>query len=336
MDVHRRGTVIEEAAEGLLEHQEIVEKQKKKKTPKDHLFAFGKSIYNHELREFVGRDGKAWCLLGFFYFFFYLILSGFFILNLYLFSLTLDDRVPTFYSDESTMAIGGLSPALGFRPQYDPESNLIKVDDTNDKLLRSMDIFLSRYDELKDEVVSFRNSSSRTTSFNYNTIIKDTPCAREKNFGYDDVSPCVILKINRIYGWTPEYYDVPPEEALPIDRQLDEEEKRFANATKFLFISCEGEYEHDKDQLNGEIDYYSEFPSKKIGGIKINHFPYLNQENYLSPLVFAHFGRVPKNVLVKVRCKLWAKNVDNTDNYNLKGMTEFDFYVESKKNKTSQ
>ena len=234
-----------------------------------------------------------------------------------------------FYDKSSTMSHGGLSPALGFRPQYDPESNLIKVDDTNEKLLRSIDVFLHRYEELKDEVVSFKNTSTRKTSFNYNDIIKGTPCAKEKKFGYEESSPCVILKINRVYGWTPEYYDVPPKEALATP--LNDDELRIANEIKFLYISCEGEYPFDKDQLNGEIDYYSEFNSTKIGGIKINHFPYLNQDNYLSPLVFAHFRGVPKNVLVKVRCKLWGKNIDNTDDYNLKGMTEFDFFVESKK-----
>ena len=334
MDTRRRGTIIEEATETLLEHNEIG-KGKKKLTFKQRIGSFGKSIYNHELREFVGRDGKAWCLLGFFYSIFYLLLSCFFLILLYIFYLTVDPIQPTFYDKTSAMSHGGhLFPGLGFRPQPDPESNLIKVDDTNEKLLRSLDVFLDKYEKLKKKTVVMSKVTNRTSSFDYNLIINGTPCAREKHFGFDEASPCVIIKINKIYGWIPEPFDIPPSEAFVGN--LTEKEQKIANETKFLWVSCEGEYAFDKDQLFGEIDYYSEFPSRKIGGVKINHYPYRNQANYLSPLVFAHFRGVTKDTLVKVRCRLWAKNMGEKDEYNLKGMTEFDFYVQPKKvNSTS-
>ena len=50
---------------------------------------------------------------------------------------------------------------------------------------------------------------------------------------------------------------------------------------KIVWLSCEGENPADVENI-GEIDYYP-FP-----GIPDYHFPYKNQPDYLSPVVFAH------------------------------------------------
>lgn len=33
------------------------------------------------------------------------------------------------------------------------------------------------------------------------------PCIEENNFNYHKSAPCVILKLNKIFGWVPEYYN---------------------------------------------------------------------------------------------------------------------------------
>lgn len=39
------------------------------------------------------------------------------------------------------------------------------------------------------------------------------PCNQENNYSYHRSSPCVFLKLNKIYGWVPEYYN--DSQALP-------------------------------------------------------------------------------------------------------------------------
>lgn len=33
------------------------------------------------------------------------------------------------------------------------------------------------------------------------------PCTRENYFNYHKSAPCIFLKLNKIYGWIPEYYN---------------------------------------------------------------------------------------------------------------------------------
>ena len=34
-----------------------------------------------------------------------------------------------------------------------------------------------------------------------------SPCTKENNYSYHKSSPCVFLKLNKIYGWIPEFYN---------------------------------------------------------------------------------------------------------------------------------
>ena len=55
-------------------------------------------IYNKEYREILSRDAHSWFQLFLFYFVFYAALAGFFIGCLFIFYLTIDQRVPTYYN----------------------------------------------------------------------------------------------------------------------------------------------------------------------------------------------------------------------------------------------
>jgi hypothetical protein len=78
-----------------------------------------------------------------------------------------------------------------------------------------------------------------------------------------------------------------------------------------------------------EIEYFSPYPKNDIGGIPFKYFPYRNQPGYLSPLVFVHFKNITQNLLINVICKGYAKNIDNKDRRNQRGMVKFQLYVES-------
>lgn len=146
-------------------------------------------------------------------------------------------------------------------------------------------------------------------------------CTQENNYSYHKNSPCIFLKLNKIYGWIPAFYN--DTESLPakMPKQLTE----VIRATKarnplevcgmwqfqtivifiepislfmdfflfwFLFylqlntvwVSCEGENPADVENI-GPVEYY---PQQGFPGF---YYPYENSEGYLSPLVAIHFTR---------------------------------------------
>lgn len=44
------------------------------------------------------------------------------------------------------------------------------------------------------------------------------PCSQANGYGYPKGKPCIFLKLNKIYGWTPEIYDAPAS-SMPLDLQ---------------------------------------------------------------------------------------------------------------------
>jgi sodium/potassium-transporting ATPase subunit beta len=312
----RRPTIVEETEETLLGAKKEIEIQKKenKKAFKDHLREFRQGFYNSEYREFLGRDSLAWFKLSVFYFIFYLLLSAFFVFLLFVFYETLDLKKPTYFNKKSVMHFREVNPGMGYRPQYDVENELISITPGEKvKNYESLEAFLKKYAEGKN--TSFVGASStKNVTFNYEEIIKDSPCTKEKHYGLYSRNPCVVVKLNRIYGWLPK-----PAESTPVPL-TDANVKG-----KFVYIHCDGEYGTDRDNIK-EVEYYSAYPGKEIGGIPFKYFPYLNQDNYLSPLVFVHFKNVSLNTLINVECKAYAKNIDH-DRFNRRGSTQFQIFI---------
>lgn len=85
-----------------------------------------------------------------------------------------------------------------------------------------------------------------------------------------------------------------------------------------------------------EIEYYSSLSSTKVGGIDFKYYPYTNQPNYISPLVFVHFKSISPNTLINVECKAYAGNIDNVDRLNQRGMTKFSLFVKDPTNKVEE
>lgn len=273
-------------------------------------------LYNSETRELLGRDSKAWFQITFFYFIFYALLALFWIGLLYLFHSTLDPKAPTFYNEESTMASRNeISPGMGFRPHKDPESALIyaNINDA-DENVRLLDLYLNEHQELKE--TPFKGAHEQEVVFNYEDLIDDTPCSRANSYGYNTASPCVLIKMNKIYGWLPRLAPETPYNLTGLDEQ------RF-----FVYVACNGAQSADQDNI-GEMDYYSGYPNSEIGGLEFKYFPYKNQANYLQPLVFVHFKSISPNTLVNIECQAYAKNIDN-ERVKSRGMTKFRLYVDT-------
>merc|ERR1719466_539643 len=122
-------------------------------------------------------------------------------------------------------------------------------------------------------------------------------CSGEEddNFGYSTGQPCILLKLNKIYGLEPTY--ITDHEDMP-----EELKTRIASANnkKQVWVSCIGENAADQEGM-GEIEY---FP--KDGGFDSAYYPYVNQDNYRSPLIAVRFKKPETSQFLHVECRAWA------------------------------
>jgi sodium/potassium-transporting ATPase subunit beta len=123
-------------------------------------------------------------------------------------------------------------------------------------------------------------------------------CSRDKNYGYDKSSPCIFLKLNRIFDWVPEYYndtaDLPEE--MPEALKLHIGSLDVASRNQ-VWITCRGEDGSDKEII-GPIEYY---PTQ---GFPSYYYPYTNLPGYVSPLIAVQFLRPKCEHFVMV--KMWG------------------------------
>lgn len=150
--------------------------------------------------------------------------------------------------------------------------------------------------------------------FNFKDLIgAQDACNRQNDYGYKLGNPCVLIKLNRIYGWNPEPFK---QDAFPKDMP----KVNVSGGTDGIFITCEGENPADKENI-GPLRFA---PSQLI---KSNYFPYTNQPGYLSPFVMVHFMQPARGVLINIECKAWAKNI-NHDRQDREGSVHFELLID--------
>lgn len=327
--VKRKISEDKNAQESELEMNSPVKVKAPKKPFKERFNSFVDGFYNKQYREFLSKDAMGWLKLSAFYAAFYLWLASFFCFLLFLFWTTRirGQTLPVYYNTDSVMNYKVVNPGLGFRPHLNPESDLIfiKTSDSSENV-KSLNNFLEFYEKNKN--VEFTGAHDESVNFNYEEIVKNTPCSKENSYGLGSKNPCVVVKLNRIIGWVPQSMDL---SELPDGLNktvMDLEDNEDIGAKKnFVYVACGGQYAFDKDNIE-EIEYFSSHFTNEIGGINFKYFPYTNQENYLSPLIFVHFKKVSPNTLLNVICKAYGGNIDNEDRLNQRGMVKFQVYIE--------
>lgn len=122
-----------------------------------------------------------------------------------------------------------------------------------------------------------------------------------------------------------------PEDKLPLE--LRPYDTLVRNNPENIFVICEGENLVDRD-LIGDIVYYSRTPlytkvpgQEKIGFLPFYYFPWIYQDDYYPPLVFAHFKNITTSVLVNVICKAFAKNIF-IDTVQYSGSVHFEIMID--------
>lgn len=271
------------------------------------LRRFGHAVCNTEKGEFLGRTASSWAKIGIFYIIFYSCLAGFFAVMLVGFFATLDEKTPT--QKKMYSLIKG-NPGMGFRPMPNIEMTLIKVNE-KDLNVQSIESVMKEYRTFQNGTVVNCTAGERAGEEEVCEVPLDNfgPCTLENNYGYDNGTPCVLLKLNRVFDWTPQAFSNDSEGSEEIKKRHEDAVKALGDriSNDHVGISCEGENDADLDTL-GRVEFY---PEK---GFPFNYYPYKNQLGYRSPLVFARFPELKKGILIQVWCKLWAANIKHHKN----------------------
>ncbi|OXA52182.1 Sodium/potassium-transporting ATPase subunit beta-2 [Folsomia candida] len=305
---------------------------------------FSTYVWNSETRQFFGRTGLAWAKLTIFYTIFYIGLAAFAGLCYFLFSKTLTEEHPRWM--------------LGYRPMPDPDTNagstliwytLGKRSDAK-FWYRQLDEYVTGVEQsvYNSDVLSCERDMKATNEKSCRVEVSQfgNVCTKANKFGYESGDPCILLKLNRIFGWEPECYginengqydkkllddDLNEAEGMPSSlktyifsnvNSISDDAKR-ANFLSTIWITCNGEAKPDQENL-GTFAY---FPSNRQG-ISGKYFPYHKQPGYQSPFIFVQLKNPMRDVLINVECKAWAKNIIH-DRINRLGSVRFEILIDS-------
>ncbi|XP_044260655.1 sodium/potassium-transporting ATPase subunit beta-1-like [Tribolium madens] len=288
--------------------------------------SFQRVIYDPSKNEYFGRTGKSWYQLLIFYSIFYTCLAALVAICMKGLTATLNDKEPKWKLEESLI---GTNPGLGFRPISNNtlEGSLIwynlRQPETTQKWVQLVDEFLQPY--------RVPQIGQNYQHCDYEIPVKEGhvcavevdkfgPCTAENNYGFNSTSPCVFLKLNRIFGWVPDYIEH-PENDMPDDLK----QTITSSDENQVWISCAGENSFDREHVIG----FNYFPSRGFPGY---YYPYTNNDNYLSPLIAVQIS-LKTNVIVNIECRAWAKNIvyNGANNYR-QGSVHFEIMVDSKNN----
>ncbi|TPP64548.1 Nervana 2 [Fasciola gigantica] len=236
----------------------------------------------------------------------YLFLLGFFLAYMkLLFHFDIMDDYPRVRGLDSPLS---LNPGISVVPTPSDRTSLVHVRISNpvsySSLVDEMTAYLIYYQfhftgGMYANCEDLRNYLNPRRSCRYN-LDAAGPCNLKNGFGFFRGQPCFAVKLNRIYGWLPD----------PV-----------ANATG-VQVKCEGLTRVDSDYL-GRVCYYDMDSLKSYGSGQTDDewchrdygifspvfYPFINQGNYHSPLVFVQFRNPKRHVVIWIKCYAIAKNI---------------------------
>jgi len=87
-----------------------------------------------------------------------------------------------------------------------------------------------------------------------------------------------------------------------------------------VWIECHGQNPADVENM-GPLVYYPEM------GVSTRFYPYLNQKNYLSPVVFMQMQNPQQGVMIAIECKAWARNIEH-NSQERRGLAHFEVMID--------
>ncbi|KAL2719454.1 sodium/potassium-transporting ATPase subunit beta-2-like [Vespula squamosa] len=291
-------------------------------------------LYNPVEGTYCGHPPKKWAWTVVFYSCFFSVLALLFAICMKGLLATISNDKPKWILDSSII---GTNPGLGFRPISDnpDERSLIWYTASNatevEKWTKILDKFLEEY--IDSSLLPNGGRNQQICSYTQepkdgNVCAVDVnnwgPCSPKQQYGFNNSAPCVFIKLNRIYGWVPEYYNdtknLPSDMPLSLVNHIKKTNSSWLNT---VWVSCKGEDPYDNETI-GELAYYPQ-----NHGFPGFYYPYENVQGYLSPLVAVHFLRPARNTIINVECRAWAKNIKySTRKSEKKGAVHFELLVD--------
>lgn len=286
-----------------------------KTTVKQKAANFGRFIFDPRKKTVLDRNCASWAKIGAFYLVFYLALAGVWTGFLFAFFSTIEDTQPRLQNWDSLIKY---NPGMGFRPQPDVEKTVIRfeqgVETTYSEYTENLDLYLEPYAEAAQIESGLVDCADDDVNRDPSLPCKypmypmlGEKCTSALDYGFDEGRPCVLLKMNKLFNWTPDPFD---NGTAPIEGVRD----------GFIKVTCEGTEDADKDNI-GKMEFW---PS---AGFDASYFPYKNQKGYLQPLVMVQFQEPRPGTLIQVICKVWAKNIYHDKN-DRAGSVRFEILVD--------
>ncbi|XP_070606143.1 sodium/potassium-transporting ATPase subunit beta-1 [Erythrolamprus reginae] len=288
-----------------------------------------KFIWNSEKKEFLGRTGGSWFKILLFYVIFYGCLAGIFIGTIQVLLLTISEFQPKY---QDRIAPPGLSNVpqvlkmeISFKPS-DPSTYKPYVD--------QIEKFLKTYDDANQQEVNFENCGNEPSPpkergpFDgslgampsckfFRSWLGNCSGITDTNYGYEEGKPCVIIKLNRILGYTPK---IPQNDSIP-------QELLAKYNPNIIPIHCTAKREEELNKI-GAVEYYG---FNGFGGFPLQYYPYygkLIQPKYLQPLVAVQFTNLTTDMELRIECKAYGQNIDYSDKDRFQG--RFDMKIDMK------
>lgn len=153
-----------------------------------------------------------------------------------------------------------------------------------------------------------------------------TPCSASNDFGYKLGTPCVMIRINRIYKWQPAAYSDDQINSLKnsLPAIVVKEHGQYRGGSQRVYLNCS---RHEGANHNtivdvGSVDYYPQ------QAVEFRHYPFTSQHGYQTPFVMVHFGQLPHDETVTILCDAWSSNM-KIDRAEGKGVVQFQLHVQS-------
>jgi len=289
---------------------------------------------------------------------------------------TLDNYTPKL---QQGGAFIGSNPGLGYQPfdKDDPYSSLIWFTHGGlgdwQKIKDNLDDFLEEYEpgywanagasQTKCNVddgegnITPPREKDEACEFNLEWLSNqgsDIKCISEEHYGYYHGKPCILLKLNRIYGWQPQPYfnfrEIQEHPHMPKDlkehinktwydncdgkypaepevchpgmsyEQCIGVERQRCPQLNMIWLHCDGETDPDKEAI-GSVTYT---PWRGYPG---HFFPYYNQLGYLQPIVMVQLKNPTPGVLINIQCTAWAKNIEHNAK-KMRGSVHIEFLMD--------
>jgi len=292
--------------------------------------AFKYFLYNPDTGEILSRTPLSWLKIFIFYTVYYSCLAAFWAICLLIFFLVIPpkDMGPRFQQDYGRI---GTNPGVGVRPgptdkridsqMFYLKRNCNRMDNSEDgegdlnidfavRVKKYMDEFYENSPLSKCNENELRKFSEPSCQFDRD-VLEDC-----KTFPYGfvtdkgNVSPCLFLKLNKIYGWEPKpvTYQMIEDDLDDTYAEMTKELKNIIKEAKdpnYIWFDCKGRFSGDKEMLN--MTFYP--PTQSI---PFKYFPFQGGR-YEPPLVAVKLNineaEIHNGQLVHVECRAWFDGV---------------------------